>query len=528
MKLLLRRFSAFVICLFVVVSFSAAVHAEETQAKDISAQVTVSGTGYKDFAFLTDADTLLYRKSSSHCKLHLQSNSPMGSLYLLFDAPYGEYTVTDPATGSSITAGTAGYLHEFIDLTPLGSDVTSVTVEFSRGSVRLGEMYVFTPGQVPDFVQRWQPPLEGGADILLFAAHSDDDQLFFAGLFPLYARELGYRIQVAYMTDHREDDLARSHEVLNGLWITGATHYPVFGEFPDFRIDNLAKSYAEYLRRGYSEEKLLSYVVAQIRRFDPLVVLGHDFNGEYGHGMHMVYADLVAKAVNISADATQFPDSAEQYGTWDPPKTYIHAYAENPIVLDYDTPLASFDGLTAFQASQQLGFPCHLSQQIYKSFQRWFYGPDRTITKASEITDYPPHKFGLLRTTIGPDINKNDLMENLTSYGEQERLEAERLEQERLEAERLEQERLEAERLEQERLEAERLEQERLEQERLEQERLEQEAQQAQQNQHSSAQQKRQRKLILLLCGMIFCAVSIVILLISSRKNQHGKYSKKR
>lgn len=528
MQFVLRRFWAFIFCLSVLTGLSIAVSAEETQAKDITDQVSVTGSGYKDFSFLTDDDTLLYRTSGKSCTLTLTGSTPMGSLYLLFDAPYGEYTVTDPATGSSITAGTAGYLHEYVDLSPLGSGVTSVTIEFSGGSVQLGEVYVFSPGQVPEFVQRWQPPLEGGADILLFATHSDDDQLFFAGLFPLYAKELGYRVQVAYMTDHREDDLARSHEVLNGLWITGATNYPVFGSFPDFRIDDLAQSYAEYLRRGYSEEDLLRYVVAQIRRFDPLVVLGHDFKGEYGHGMHMVYADLVAKAVDISADAGQFPDSAETYGTWDPPKTYIHAYAENPIVLDYDTPLASFDGLTAFQVSQRLGFPCHLSQQIYKSFQRWFYGPDRTITKASEITDYPPHKFGLLRTTVGPDVQKNDFMENLTSYGEQERIEQERLEQERLEQERLEQERLEQERLEQERLEQERLEQERLEQERLEQERLEQERlEQEQQNQNTS-RNKRLQKLILLLCGMVFCAVVLVILLISTRKNRRGKYSKKR
>lgn len=521
MKTFFRRFTAFILCLLTLAGLCAAAAGTETQARDISREVTVSGNGYNHFDFLTDGDTLLYRTSSKSCTLQLESAVPMGSLYLLFDAPYGEYTVT--AGGSSITAGSNGYLHEYVDLAPLGENITSVTISFPNGSVQLGELYVFTPGQVPDFVQRWNPPLDSGADILLFAAHSDDDQLFFAGLFPLYAKELGYRIQVAYMTDHREDDLARSHEVLNGLWATGAAYYPVFGPFPDFRIDNLAQSYAEYQRRGYSKDSLLSYVVEQIRRFRPLVVLGHDFNGEYGHGMHMVYADLVAKAVEITADAAQFPDSANTYGTWDAPKTYIHAYKENPIVLDYDTPLESFNGLTAFQASQQLGFPCHLSQQQYKSFQRWFYGPDRTITKASEITAYPPHKFGLLRSTVGPDVAKNDFMENVTSYGELERAEQERLEQERLEAERLEQERLE-----QERLEAERLEAERLEQERLEQEQQNQQTEPQPEQKPETPKSKRKQKLILLLCGMLACVVALVVLLAAPRKKKRGKYSRKR
>ena len=526
MKSFIRRFAALIVCFLTLVCLCAAASATQTQARDISGQITLGGTGYSSFDFLTDGDTLIYHTASKNCTLQLESAVPMGGVYLLFDAPYGEYTVT--AGGSSITAGTNGYLHEYVDLTALGENITSVTIDFSNGSVRLGELYVFTPGQLPDFVQRWQPPLDSGADILLFAAHSDDDQLFFAGLFPLYAKELGYRIQVAYMTDHRQDDLARSHEVLNGLWATGAAYYPVFGDFPDFRIDDLAQTYAEYLRRGFSEETLLRYVVEQIRRFRPLVVLGHDFNGEYGHGMHMVYADLVAKAVEITADAARFPDSAESFGTWDVPKTYIHAYKENPIVLDYDTPLESFGGLTAFQASQQLGFPCHLSQQQYKSFQRWFYGPDRTITKAAEITDYPPHKFGLLRSTVGPDAAKNDFMENVTSYGEQERLEQERLEQERLEAERLEQERLEQERLEQERLEQERLEQERLEQERLEQERLEQERLEEERKEQEAGEDTRKQKLILLLCAMALCVVALVILLLVPKKKKRGKYSKRR
>lgn len=525
MKTIFRRFSVFIICLCVLMGLGICAAADETQARDLRGEVAVTGTGYNSYDFLTDDDTLTYRRSAEGCALTLESDTGMASLYLLFDAIYGEYTIVNNDTGDTFTAGTGRYLHEYVDLAAaFGGSVNSLTLRFENDRVRLGEIYPFSQGQVPEFVQRWNAPLEGGTDILLFATHSDDDQLFFAGLIPLYARELGYRVQVAYMTDHRQDDLARSHEVLNGLWATGATCYPVFATFPDFRRDDMEETYAEYLRRGYTEEDLLSYVVEQIRRFDPLVVVGHDFQGEYGHGMHMVYADLVAKAVEITMDPEQFPASAETYGTWDVPKTYIHAYADNPIELDLDSPLESFDGLTAFQVSQQLGFPCHLSQQIYKSFQRWFYGPDGTITRSTEITQYPPHKFGLLRSTVGEDVARNDFMENITSYGEQERIEQERLEQERLEQERLEQERLEQERLEQERLEQERLEQERLEQERLEQERLERE------RLEQARQEKKDRELkkLLLLAGMALCVVAAVCLVCFPRKKKTGKFSKKR
>jgi hypothetical protein len=115
------------------------------------------------------------------------------------------------------------------------------------------------------------------------------------------------------------------------------------------------------------------------------------------------------------------------------------------------------------QYTQQHGFPCHKSQQ-WTWFYGWIYGKNEQITKASQIKTYNPSNFGLYHSTVGQDISKNDFLENITTYAEQERLEQERLEQERLEQERLEQERLEQERLEQERLEQERLEKEQQEQ----------------------------------------------------------------
>ena len=228
---------------------------------------------------------------------------------------------------------------------------------------------------------------------------------------------------------------------------------------------------AKKMTEEVTEEELQSFVVEQIRRFKPLVAVGHDLKGEYGHGMHMVYSDLLVKSLTMTNDPECFPESAEKYGTWELPKLYLHLYEENKITIDYDQPMDVFDGLSAFQVTQKYGFPCHKSQQ-WTGFVDWIYGYDREITKASQIKKYNPSNFGLYHSTVGEDVEKNDFLENITTYAEQERLEQERLEQERLEQERLEQERLEQERLEQERLEQERLEQERLEQERLEQERL--------------------------------------------------------
>lgn len=264
---------------------------------------------------------------------------------------------------------------------------------------------------------------------------------------------------------------------------------------------------------------MLAFVVEQLRRFKPLVAVGHDINGEYGHGMHMVYTDRLIAALEVSGDESVFPELAEKYGVWDVPKTYLHLYEENAIALDYDHPLATFDGMTAFEVSQKLGYPCHESQQ-YTWFTGWINGKSEQITKATQISKYNPCKFGLYRSTVGEDVEKNDFLENLTTYAERERLEQERQEAERAEQERLEQERLEAERAEQERLEQERQEAERAEQERLKEE---QRAQQA-----AEARQMRTLKIATAVVVVLILLLLVALAgILRGKKSRRKKFRKK-
>ena len=539
----MRKIMISLLCFVLVVATALCVSAEDSlQATDITKDTEFTGTGYAGFGFLKDKKTGTYRKSAGDTTLVLNNPDGMASLYLMFDLEYGTYTITDNNSGKSITAGTHNFIHEFIDLeSAFGYLPTSVTLDFSNGAVRLSEVYVFSSGETPGFVQKWEPPLDGKTDILMMPTHGDDEQLYFAGLLPYYAGELDCAVQVVYLTSHRYDTTIRMHEMLNGLWSTGVENYPIFAYGLDFRIDNLEKSYQVYANNGLPKEKLVGFVVEQMRRFKPQVVVGHDINGEYGHGMHRVYADLIVNACEISGDPEQYPESAQQYGAWDVPKTYLHSLEENPIEINYDIPLEHYDGLTAFQVTQQYGFPCHVTQQIYNSFRVWLYGYNNEITKATQIERYNPCKFGLLRSTVGEDIQKNDFLENIITYAEQERLEQERLEQERLEKERLEKERLERVRKELEQLQQERLEQLRLEQ--LEQERLKQEQEAARLEQERLEQaelevliaQARKRNRITVIClilvflGGSSLASSLTKKHFEKRKGlDSGKKSKKR
>ena len=207
---------------------------------------------------------------------------------------------------------------------------------------------------------------------------------------------------------------------------------------------------------------------------------------------------------------------------------YLHLYEENAIVLNYDQPLDQFGGMTAFEVTQKLGYPCHESQQ-WTWFTGWINGKNDPITLASQIKKYNPCKFGLYYSSVGEDVQKNDFLENIVTYAEQERLEQERLEQERLEQERLEQERLEQERLEQERLEQERLEQERLEQERLEQAQKDnvlQQQQLAQDAKNALEAEKQAEKLRIAVALLIALVISLILVLWKLRKrNKKGRKS---
>lgn len=447
-----RRMMALLLCLCALIPsvLSSPVRATEPQesdgrqAEDISSTKYVTDcVGFPNYGYFFDGKVLYGGKSYEEAHFTVEHEEGVGSIYIIFQDEYGPYTVRDNTTGQSQTVGEGYYLHDFLDLEELfGTAPTSVTVEFANGSAHINEIYLYTPGEVPDSVQQWEAPADGETDLVLFSTHGDDEHLFFAGVLPYYGVERGYQVQVVYLTNHRNNSSERIHEMLNGLWAIGVTSYPVFGEYDDFRTRDMESAYASFEALGWDREQMLGFVVEQMRRFKPKVVVAHDFEGEYRHGQHMVYADLVASALEISNDPSQYKETADKYGVWDVPKAYFHLYKENEIIMDWDQPLESFGGETAFEVSIYTGFQCHKTQ--IGDFA-WYYAG---FPNAISLTKYNPCYYGLYRTTVGLDVEKNDFFENLTSHAEDalaEQQRQEQLEQERLEAEQKEQERLEQE-----------------------------------------------------------------------------------
>lgn len=320
----------------------------------------------------------------------VESETPFSTMYIEWNRVPGIYSIV--WDGGSIECGQYGFLHEYIRLPEA---ITRAHFEFTEGEYHaLCDVEVLTAGSAPEGIQDWLPPCDE-ADILVFPTHSDDDVLFFGPLISYYAAQPDLVLQTAFMVEHTFYP-ERGHERLNGLWTMGVRYYPILGTAPDSSIFHF-----DHAMSFYASSNIEQWQVEQIRRFKPLVVVGHDLNGEYGNGGHKVNAYFLTQAVESAANPEAYPELAEQYGVWDTPKLYLHLYEENEIILDVEVALENDPlGRTPFEIATE-AFKCHVSQHDWP--YRVQYG---------ELRAYDCRPFGLYRTLVGYDTMA-DIMENI-------------------------------------------------------------------------------------------------------------------
>lgn len=320
--------------------------------------------------------------------IKIDNNESIKTLYILWDSLPEQFSIKDDLGNliSEFNSSNNIFFHQVIEIK---TDTKNLSINIDKGNCKIAEVYVFGEGYLPDWVQDWKAPYEK-ADMLLISTHADDEHLFFGGTMPYYAGELNLKVQLAYLTNHYN---FRVHELLNGLWEVGIRAYPIISEFNDYYSESL-----EHAKTIYDENEILEFQVELLRRFKPDVVIGHDLKGEYGHGVHMLNAHTLTKALDLSNDGTVYADSAQRYGLWNVPKCYLHLYKENSLSMNWDVPLRKFNGKTAFQMAE-LGFSKHVSQTEF--------------FKVGRRGAFDCRAFGLYRSLVGEDKLKNDFMENI-------------------------------------------------------------------------------------------------------------------
>ena len=358
-------------------------------------KITINDTEYQK---IQDNNYSTYVNFNKNAEININCETDFKNIYIMYNVKNTTGVINYENTSKDF--GENGYLNEVIKL----KEETNAAVLTYNENYSIAEIYVL-PNKIPNWVQDWQT-LEK-ADLMLFSTHADDEQLFFAGLMPTYI-DKGYKIQVIYFTNHYNNTL-RYHEQLEGLWTIGIKYYPVISTFPDAYSTSLEGALANLNASGYTTSDALAFEVDQIRRFRPYVVVGHDEKGEYSHGQHILNTDILKEAINEAARKEYRTDS--DYDPWQISKLYLHLYEENKIVLDYDIPLETYEGKTAYEVAKE-GYAKHYSQQ-YTWFTDWLNGPNNSFTSATQIQTYNPAYYGLYYSSVGDDIEKNNMFENV-------------------------------------------------------------------------------------------------------------------
>ncbi|MDO4544340.1 MAG: PIG-L family deacetylase [Clostridia bacterium] len=235
----------------------------------------------------------------------------------------------------------------------LPKDARSFRLDCGAG-VSVGACKVYGEGLLPKpFCHNFNETPED-LDFLLISTHPDDEVLFMGAVIPICAAEQGYSGTVLYITHKNAWRLVEAH---NGCAVMGLDNYPIFADFLD-ALDE----HAESTKKNFNYDDILLYLVRLYRQRRPEVVFTHDLNGEYGHWQHKYVARAALEAIPLAADPSCDPESAQSYGTHQVQKCYLHLYPENQILFDTQTPLAAFDGKTAFEVAEA-AFLEHGSQQ---------------------------------------------------------------------------------------------------------------------------------------------------------------------
>lgn len=388
MKMSCKWFAVLLLLLLLPISASA------MEAKDLTGECDITSPNQRT-ASVHDGDYTTAWRSDRQRKPYLEFNLPEGKtaqyLYICFADMPDSWAIEEKTDDKwqTVAEGSRDYDHALVEL---GGKSHFRLVEDSGVTTRLkiNEVFVFGEGELPDWVQRWEPTPEK-ADLLVLAAHPDDELIFFGGTIPTYAAERKMNVVVAYMT---YANVARKSELLNGLWHMGLRTYPVIGNFGDSYTRKMNEMYD-----AWKKEKVRKYVMGLVRRYKPEVMVTHDVGGEYGHGAHKVCADVAKYCVENSADASVLPELAKKYGTWSVKKLYLHMGESNNTFMDWNVPLESMGGKTSEQLAQE-AFLLHVTQQK----------TEYVVTDEGETGNA---KFTLVHSEVGSDVVGGDFFENI-------------------------------------------------------------------------------------------------------------------
>ncbi|MCK4564700.1 MAG: PIG-L family deacetylase [Verrucomicrobia bacterium] len=282
------------------------------------------------------------------------------------------------------------------------------------------EYFMNSDPQVNESGKPWQARPEK-AQLMIISAHPDDESIFFGGAYPYYTQVRQLPTVGISMTsgDWNRVPEIREAEFRNATWAYGLRNQPIFPRFKDYPTSTLDQTWdvwADGILGDGSDveagkEKATRALAKWIRRYQPEVVLTHDFDGEYGHKNHQATAWATTWAVDMAADPAV---DLDELPVWQVKKLYIHNYdpaspnGTDPLFHEHwqDISIDSDGNGTPDQTpidTANVGSDFHVSQG--RPNVSTCYASGET---SSSWEPYPCEWWGLYSSTVGDDTVEPD------------------------------------------------------------------------------------------------------------------------
>lgn len=373
-----------------------AANADDQEAENLSGRCKYDGDFkvYGERLKDNDFDTALRVAKGKTLTIAWKDDVPVASVFLSFYNAPVDYTVMQyDGSGTKLSEEKGVLLYNNrIETLP---EARKVAIRADADDCSFCSLYAYGEGMVKDY-HPFRPTVEK-ADFMTFAMHPDDEVLFLGAVYPIYEAQRGLSGLSVIMSTKLPEKFQRERrqEDLNGAWTLGMKTQPVFGGFPDIPQD-----YYNKFKHTFTVDDVKRYVVTQLRRYRPEVVITQDVNGEYGHWQHKVLSEGVQAAVTAAADPSYQPKGYPAYAAWEVKKLYIHLYDTNKLTLDVHTPIDALDGQTAFEAAT--------------AAYLWHATQTKKNNHEVSTTQYSIAEFGLSYTAVGADTEGvNDMFEHI-------------------------------------------------------------------------------------------------------------------
>lgn len=284
---------------------------------------------------------------------------------------------------------------------------------------------VTNTAKIDEQVQKWIPYPEK-ADLLVIMAHPDDE-IVWGGALTYYAKCQKKKVILITLTSGEYGN-GLPHPVADGAKPDCSyddSDYPCFSKIPEkdlvypcyYRekeLDCAAQGYGLVYKPIYvrlkdmagiqpwgqeeggfefwgGKEKVIETIVYYIRKFQPDVVLGMDWNGWNGNPQHIASSRGLYYASPQAGNKTKFPEQLNELKPWQPQKVYMHLpYKEvdeltRCLIHRWDSSCEELKGKTVQEIFGN-AYACHQSQEM----TAWCAEKTYFILKSSTVgTDSP-------------------------------------------------------------------------------------------------------------------------------------------